>query len=102
MGYLLQHLFALFLVAIPFLMVFWMLPLWFICKKAGFSPWLTLLNCIPFGNTVLLYLIAFADWKRHPMFQAEPVPPPVVSPEAATRPHIVARRAQSQMLPKRP
>ena len=71
------------------------IPFWFICKKAGFSPWLTLLNCIPLGNTVLLYLVAFADWKRHPMFQAEPVPPPVVSPEAASRPHIVARRTQS-------
>ena len=96
MGYILQHVVILFAVGVPFLLVFWMLPLWFICKKAGFSPWLTLLNCIPFGNTVLLYLIAFADWKRHPMFQAEPVPPPSAarSGQAATGPHIVARRAQ--------
>lgn len=94
MGYLLEHLLALFLIAIPFLLVFWILPLWFICKKAGFSPWLTLLNCIPLGNTVLLYLIAFADWHAHPMFQAEPVPPPHANPETATRPHIVARRTQ--------
>jgi hypothetical protein len=94
MGYLVQHLFALFLIAVPFLLVFWMLPLWFICKKAGFSPWLTLLNCIPLGNTVLLYLVAFADWKRHPMFQVEPVRPQQANPETATRPHIVARRVQ--------
>ena len=93
MGFLLQHVVLLFVVAIPFLLVFWMLPLWFICKKAGFSPWLTLLNCIPLGNAVLLYLIAFADWKRHPMFQAEPIPP-AVAPQNATRPHIVARRTQ--------
>ena len=93
MGYLLQHLFVLFLIGVPFLLVFWVLPLWFICKKAGFSPWLTLLNCIPLGNTVLLYLIAFADWKRHPMFQAEPMPT-AASPQKATRPHIVARRTQ--------
>ncbi|HKF49123.1 MAG TPA: hypothetical protein VKB38_17320 [Terracidiphilus sp.] len=95
MGYLLQHVVILFAVGVPFLLVFWMLPLWFICKKAGFSPWLTLLNCIPFGNTVLLYLLAFADWKRHPMFQAEPVPPSVTHPgKATTGPHIVARRVQ--------
>lgn len=93
MGYLLQHLVLLFLISIPFLLVFWVLPLWFICKKAGFSPWLTLLNCIPLGNTVLLYLIAFADWKRHPMFEAEPMPAQVSS-QNATRPHIVARRTQ--------
>lgn len=48
-------------------------PLWYICKKAGFSPWLTLLNCIPFGTPVLLYLLAFAEWKRHPMFAHQPV-----------------------------
>ena len=92
MVYLLQHILVVFLVAVPFVVVFWMWPLWFICKKAGFSPWLALLNCIPFGNPVLLYLLAFADWKRHPMFQAEPMPTPVASPQAA-RPHIVTRRA---------
>jgi hypothetical protein len=96
MGYLLQHAYFVFFIAIPFVLVFWMLPLWFICKKAGFSPWLTLLNCIPFGHAILLYLIAFADWKRHPMFQAEPLPPAVSSETMrnATRPHIVARRIQ--------
>ncbi|HWG19125.1 MAG TPA: hypothetical protein VG225_01260 [Terracidiphilus sp.] len=98
MGYLLQHLFVLFLVAIPFFLVFWMLPLWFICKKAGFSPWITLLNCIPLGNTVLLYLLAFADWKRHPMFVAEPMPPLAAAQSPAqpsaqkSGPQIVARR----------
>jgi hypothetical protein len=97
MGYILQHVFVLSLFCIPFLLVFWMLPLWFICKKAGFSPWLTLLNCIPiFGNTVLLYLLAFADWKRHPMFQVEPMPAPASAiPDASAKkagPQIVARR----------
>ena len=93
MGYLIQHAYFVFFVVLPFVLVFWMLPLWFICKNAGFSPWLTLLNCIPFGNGVLLYLLAFADWKRHPMFQAEPIPPEA-SPLHASRPHIVARRIQ--------
>lgn len=91
MGYLVQHVAVLFVLGIPFLLVFWVLPLWYICKKAGFSPWLTLLNCIPMGNAVLLYLLAFADWKPYPMFQAEPMP----LPEAAQpRPHIVARRTE--------
>ena len=40
-----------------------MVPCWFICKKAGFSPWLSLLNLIPIGNLVLLYILAFGEWK---------------------------------------
>lgn len=95
MAYLIQHVALLFALSVPFLLVFWVLPLWYICKKAGFSPWLTLLNCIPLGNPVLLYLLAFADWKRHPMFQGEPMPvthAPAV-PQTA-RPQIVARRME--------
>ncbi|MGA2909383.1 MAG: hypothetical protein ABSE36_16905 [Terracidiphilus sp.] len=30
-------------------------PFWFICKKAGFSPWLSLLNIVPMGNLILIY-----------------------------------------------
>jgi hypothetical protein len=45
-------------------------PFWFICKKAGFSPWLSLINAIPFGNLILIYVLAFADWK------VVPIPPP--------------------------
>ena len=41
-------------------------PYWFICKKAGFSPWLSLLNVIPLGNLVLIYVLAFAEWKVIP------------------------------------
>ena len=52
------------------------LPFWFICKKAGFSPWLCLLNLIPLGNLVLLYVLAFADWKVIPAPQAFWQPPP--------------------------
>lgn len=95
MGLLLHHFVVFFALVVPFLVVFWMLPLWFICKKAGFSPWLTLLNCLPLGNTVLLYLIAFADWKRHPMFEVEPVPPALAHAQPrGQRPHIVARRIE--------
>ena len=43
-----------------------MVPFWFICKKAGFSPWLTFINLVPLGNLVLLYILAFGEWKVVP------------------------------------
>ncbi|HVC46582.1 MAG TPA: hypothetical protein VND90_05000 [Terracidiphilus sp.] len=55
-------------------------PFWFICKKAGFSPWLSLLNIVPLGNLVLIYVLAFAEWKvmplRPPGWPPMPPPPP--------------------------
>jgi uncharacterized membrane protein YhaH (DUF805 family) len=53
-------------------------PYWFICKKAGFSPWLSLLNIVPLGNLVLIYILAFAEWKVMPTPQQSwpPMPPP--------------------------
>jgi hypothetical protein len=57
-----------------------LIPFWFICKKAGMSPWLTLLNIIPLGNLVLIYVLAFAEWKVVPVAQLAPYPggyPPV-------------------------
>lgn len=68
-----------------------MVPSWFICKKAGFSPWLSLLCLIPsLGTLVLLYILAFADWKVTPLTQqagwAPPYPPqppyPPLPPQA--------------------
>ncbi|HEY1767297.1 MAG TPA: hypothetical protein VGG26_06560 [Terracidiphilus sp.] len=52
-------------------------PFWFICKKAGFSPWLSLLNVIPLGGLILMYVLAFAEWKVVPAPQASypPVSP---------------------------
>jgi hypothetical protein len=61
-----------------------MIPCWFILKKAGFSPWLSLLCLIPsLGTLVLLYILAFADWKVIPAPQAAyppPYPPPPYPP----------------------
>jgi hypothetical protein len=61
-----------------------LVPFWFICKKAGFSPWLSLLNFIPIGNLVLLYILAFAEWKVVPAPQLgwPPPPPPPPYPPA--------------------
>jgi len=64
------------------------IPFWFICKKAGFSPWLSLLNVIPLGNLVLIYVLAFSDWKVTAAPQAywQPQPPyppqPPIPPQA--------------------
>lgn len=62
-------------------------PTWFICKKAGFSPWLSMLCLVPsIGLLILLYVLAFADWKVVPAPQMAwtpqyppqpPVPPRV-------------------------
>lgn len=38
------------------------LPLWMICKKAGFSPAISLLGLVPLLGTVLMFYLAFADW----------------------------------------
>lgn len=52
-------------------------PFWFICKKAGFSPWLSLLNIVPFGGLILMYVLAFGEWKVVPVPQPgwPPMPP---------------------------
>jgi hypothetical protein len=38
-------------------------PFWQILKKAGFPPALSLLVWIPLIGLVVLYYVAFADWK---------------------------------------
>ncbi|MGD0155147.1 MAG: hypothetical protein ABSB50_03555 [Terracidiphilus sp.] len=61
------------------------IPFWFICKKAGFSPWLSLLNIVPFGNLILIYVLAFAQWRVMPvpqMVYPPPYPQPPVPPTA--------------------
>lgn len=72
---LVQHVAMTMLAIIPLLILVGLaiilIPFWFICKKAGFSPWLTLLNIIPMGNLILIYILAFAEWK------VVPAPPPV-------------------------
>jgi hypothetical protein len=62
------------------------LPFWFICKKAGFSPWLSLLNIIPLGNLILIYVLAFSDWKVVPVPLAIWQPQPPYPPQPPTTP----------------
>ncbi|MGH9600141.1 MAG: hypothetical protein ACRD27_09765 [Terracidiphilus sp.] len=85
-----------FTMLIPIALIFYvivvalvMVPCWFICKKAGFSPWVALACILPtLGTLVLLYVLAFADWKVMPVppqayWPPQPYPPP---PPAA--PHV--------------
>jgi hypothetical protein len=37
-------------------------PFWFICKKAGMSPWLSLIALIPLGVLILSFVLAFGEW----------------------------------------
>ncbi len=54
------------------------IPYWMIWKKAGFSPWLSLLMFVPLINIIALYMLAFMEWKVVPVAQAAPYIPPRV------------------------
>jgi uncharacterized membrane protein YhaH (DUF805 family) len=79
-----QHLVVAMFALIPLFILIGMIiiivPTWFICKKAGFSPWLSLLCLVPsLGLLVLLYVLAFAEWKVAPVLPPQmgyPYPPP--------------------------
>ncbi len=64
------------------------LPCWFICKKAGFSPWLSLINLVPMGSLVLLYILAFAEWKVVPAPVAGWTPQPPYPPQPPYTPQV--------------
>lgn len=41
-------------------------PFWMIFKKAGFHPAFSLLMMVPVANFILLYVVAFSEWKSAP------------------------------------
>jgi len=43
-----------------------LVPYWRIFTKAGFSGWLVLLMIVPFVNLIVLYYVAFSNWKVTP------------------------------------
>jgi hypothetical protein len=51
--------------------VVYLIPFWFIWKKAGFSSWLSLLMVLPLVNLVMLYVLAFSEWKVAPVAQLQ-------------------------------
>ena len=44
------------------LLLIW--PLARVLKRIGFSPWLSLVSVIPLGNIILLWVVAYSDWKN--------------------------------------
>lgn len=52
----------LFLAALP--------PFWMIFKKAGFSPFLSMLILVPVVNLITIYVVGFSPWKTHPAQKA--------------------------------
>jgi hypothetical protein len=81
-GELLQpwHLLVLFFVFLPVLLLVAVLPYWMIFKKAGFSPALSLLMIVPVVSLVVLFVVAFTDWKVVPAptayYPPQMTPPP--------------------------
>lgn len=56
-----------------------LIPYWKIFSKAGFSGWMSLLMLVPLLNLVVLYLVAFSDWKvQSNPYQQQVAPPPVL------------------------
>jgi hypothetical protein len=41
-------------------------PYWMIFKKAGYSPWLSLLTLVPLAKYIVLWVVAFSEWKPGP------------------------------------
>jgi ABC-type transport system involved in cytochrome c biogenesis permease subunit len=56
-------------------MIIVIVPMWFIWKKAGFSPWLSLLSGLPLVSLIMLYVLAFSEWKVAPTVPMQPYPP---------------------------
>jgi glycopeptide antibiotics resistance protein len=71
-----------YLILLVVIMAVIIIPFWFILKKAGFSSWLSLINLVPFGTLILLYILAFAEWKVIPAPQVAWQPPPPYPPQA--------------------
>jgi hypothetical protein len=67
-----------FLLVIPIAII----PYWKIFGKAGFAPALSLLIIVPLANLIVLYYVAFAEWKPRaagvipPQQWTSPPPPP--------------------------
>jgi uncharacterized membrane protein YhaH (DUF805 family) len=54
------------LLAIFVFLPIFVVPYWKIFSKAGFAGWLSLLMIVPFVNLVVLYVVAFSEWKMKP------------------------------------
>ena len=74
-----------FIIGIAVTVLITVLPFWFICKKAGFHPALSLLMMVPIANLILPFVLAFAEWpalkiQSYPQVQPTPATPTVGDP----------------------
>lgn len=88
-----QHIVMAIMAILPILILIGMaiiiVPTWFICKKAGFSPWLSMICLVPsVGLLILLYVLAFADWKVVPAPQMGWGPQPPYPPQPPAPPRV--------------
>jgi hypothetical protein len=60
------HLLILLFVVGPIALGITVPPYWMIYKKAGFSPWLSILTLVPLVKWIVLWVVAFSDWKPRP------------------------------------
>lgn len=80
-------------IMVPFILIGWaiglaiiIIPFWQIFKKSGMSGALSLLMAIPLVNLVMLYVLAFSEWKVVPIayqygtLPPTPYPPPQPPP----------------------
>lgn len=51
--------------------IFFVVPFWRICARAGFKPAFSLLALVPGGILILLWVIAFAKWPASPAEKKE-------------------------------
>jgi hypothetical protein len=100
-----QHMFLM----LPFFFTFFaiativmVIPYWQIFKKAGFSPWLALLMFVPLANIIILYVVAFSEWRvipvptiypagyapSYPTPNVQTYPPPPPPPTQGTTPPV--------------
>jgi len=77
MGELFQPTHLLILMFFPLIVV---PPFWAICRKAGFSPWFSLLIVVPWVNLIGLYVLAFSNWRPALSTQAAWPPAPTYPP----------------------
>jgi hypothetical protein len=71
MGELLQPWHLIVLALIGFVMLAVVLPpYWMIFKKAGYPPWLSLLTLFPLVKYIVLWIVAFSEWKTSPAEKA--------------------------------
>ncbi len=81
-----QHAAALMLAIMPIVILVFLAialpPYWMIFKKAGFSPWLSLLIILPLINIITLWIVAFSEWKVVPAPRQAWIPPVAPPPQA--------------------